>query len=129
MSVIYWKIVCAYILFYIDCFRARHLYTGQHRKATKMWQRCCWKQVPHSPQPATPLSHLCDRAMLPCVEVSHPKTINIKQYLSTDNFSVNNRNGCHQIFTNNTTSGEWWMSSKIKKKEYKTYRVWLALIM
>jgi hypothetical protein len=29
--------------------------------------------------------------MLPCVEVSHPKTINIKQYLSTDNFSVNDR--------------------------------------
>jgi mRNA-degrading endonuclease HigB of HigAB toxin-antitoxin module len=29
--------------------------------------------------------------MLPGVEVSHPKTINIKQYLSTDNFSVNNR--------------------------------------
>ena len=25
------------------------------------------------------------------VEVAHPKTINIKQYLSTDNFSVNNR--------------------------------------
>jgi hypothetical protein len=104
--------------------------------------------------PATPLSHLCDPSMLPGVEVSHPKTINIKQYLSTwidkrhilismlnftspdvlrffhndflyhqtlqvtneechlswrkqylstDNFSVNNRNGCHQIFTNNTT--------------------------
>jgi hypothetical protein len=29
--------------------------------------------------------------LLPCVELSHPKTINIKQYLSTDNFSVNNR--------------------------------------
>jgi hypothetical protein len=38
-----------------------------------------------------------------CVEVFHPKTINIKQYLSTDNFSVNNRNICYQIFTNNTT--------------------------
>jgi hypothetical protein len=41
--------------------------------------------------PVTPLSHLCGPAMLPCVEVSHPKTINIKQYLSTDIFSVNNR--------------------------------------
>jgi hypothetical protein len=39
----------------------------------------------------TPLSHLCGPAMLPGVEVSHPKAINIKQYLSTDNFSVNNR--------------------------------------
>jgi hypothetical protein len=29
--------------------------------------------------------------MLPGVEVYHPKAINIKQYLSTDNFSVNNR--------------------------------------
>ena len=30
-------------------------------------------------------------AMLPGVEVSDPKTINIKQYLNTNNFSVNNR--------------------------------------
>jgi len=29
--------------------------------------------------------------MLLCEEVSHPKTINIKQYLNTNNFSVNNR--------------------------------------
>jgi len=42
--------------------------------------------------PVTPLSHLCGPTMLPGVEVSHPKTINIKQYLSTNNFSVNNRN-------------------------------------
>jgi hypothetical protein len=48
--------------------------------------------------------------------VSHPKTINIKQYLSTDNFSVNNRNGCNQIFTNNTTF-------KMKKIDYQTRRV------
>jgi hypothetical protein len=41
--------------------------------------------------PVTPLSHLCGPSMLPGVEVSHPKTINIKQYLGTDNFSVNNR--------------------------------------
>ena len=38
----------------------------------------------------TPLSHLCDPSMLPGVEVSHPKAINIKQYFNTDNFSVNN---------------------------------------
>ena len=41
--------------------------------------------------PVTPLSHLCGPTMLPGVEVSCPKTINIKQYLSTNNFSVNNR--------------------------------------
>jgi hypothetical protein len=41
--------------------------------------------------PVTSVSHLCGHSKLPCVEVSHPKTINIKQYLSTDNFSVNNR--------------------------------------
>jgi hypothetical protein len=29
--------------------------------------------------------------MLQCVEVSSPKTINITQYLNTNNFSVNNR--------------------------------------
>ena len=29
--------------------------------------------------------------MLLCEEVSDPKTINIKQYLNTNNFSVNNR--------------------------------------
>jgi hypothetical protein len=40
--------------------------------------------------PVTPLSHLCGPSMLPGVEVYHPKTINIKQYLSTDNFSLNN---------------------------------------
>jgi hypothetical protein len=38
-----------------------------------------------------PLSHLCFPAILPGVEVSDPKTINIKQYLNTNNFSVNNR--------------------------------------
>ena len=32
----------------------------------------------------------CPR-MLPSEEVSSPKTINIKQYLNTNNFSVNNR--------------------------------------
>jgi hypothetical protein len=30
-------------------------------------------------------------ALLPIEEVSSPKTINIKQYLNTNNFSVNNR--------------------------------------
>jgi hypothetical protein len=39
--------------------------------------------------PLAALSQLCGPSMLPSVEVSHPKTINIKQYLSTDNFSVN----------------------------------------
>ena len=29
--------------------------------------------------------------MLQCVEVSSPKTINITQYLNTNNISVNNR--------------------------------------
>ena len=34
---------------------------------------------------------MCGPAMLPGVEVSCPKTIDIKQYLNTNNFSVNNR--------------------------------------
>jgi hypothetical protein len=34
---------------------------------------------------------MCGPAMLPGVEVSCPKTIDIKQYLSTSNLSVNNR--------------------------------------
>ena len=50
MSVIYWEIICAKILFYIYCFRVRHLYTWHHGRATKMWQRCYWRQEPHSPQ-------------------------------------------------------------------------------
>jgi hypothetical protein len=41
--------------------------------------------------PVTPLSHLCGPSLLPGVEVSDPKTINIKQYLIIDTFSVNNR--------------------------------------
>jgi hypothetical protein len=44
MSVIYWEIICAKILFYIYCFRVRHLYTVQQRWATQMWQRCYWRQ-------------------------------------------------------------------------------------
>jgi hypothetical protein len=35
--------------------------------------------------------HLCGPAMLHSEEVSLPKTINIKQYLSTNHFLVNNR--------------------------------------
>jgi hypothetical protein len=35
--------------------------------------------------------HLCGPAMLPGVEVFGPKIINIKQYVSTNNFSINNR--------------------------------------
>ena len=34
---------------------------------------------------------LCCPRLLPSEEVSPPKTINIKQYLNTNNFSVNNR--------------------------------------
>ena len=37
--------------------------------------------------PLEPLSHLFFPSMLPGVEVSSPKTINIKQYLNTNNFS------------------------------------------
>jgi hypothetical protein len=39
--------------------------------------------------PIEPLSPLCFPSLLPGVEVSHPKTINIKQYLNTNNFSSN----------------------------------------
>jgi hypothetical protein len=49
MSVIYWEIICAKILFYIYCFRVIHLYTWQHWRATKMWQRCYWRQGHHYP--------------------------------------------------------------------------------
>ena len=34
---------------------------------------------------------MCGLPMLLCEEVFHPKAINIKQYLNTNNFSVNNR--------------------------------------
>ena len=34
---------------------------------------------------------MCDLPILQCVEVSCPKTLNIKQYLNANNFSVNNR--------------------------------------
>jgi hypothetical protein len=37
------------------------------------------------------LSHVCDLPILHGVEVSCPKTINIKQYLNPNNFAVNNR--------------------------------------
>ena len=50
MSVIYWDIICPKILFNMYCFRVRHLYTGQHLRATNMWQRCYWRQVPYCPQ-------------------------------------------------------------------------------
>jgi hypothetical protein len=50
MSVIYWEMICAKILFYIYCFRVRHLYTWQHRQVTEMWPRFYWRQEPHSPQ-------------------------------------------------------------------------------
>jgi hypothetical protein len=39
--------------------------------------------------PLEPLSPLCFRSLLPGVEVSGPKTLNIKQYLNTNNFSSN----------------------------------------
>jgi hypothetical protein len=40
---------------------------------------------------------MCGPAMLPGVEVSCPKTIDIKQYLSTSNLSVNNRHFVNKI--------------------------------
>ena len=55
-------------------------------------------QLPPHPQQTVRLLHLtevplplCGPAILPCEEVSSPKTINIKQYLNTNNFLVNNR--------------------------------------
>ena len=35
MSVIYWEMLCAEILCYAYCFRARHLFTMQLRRTTK----------------------------------------------------------------------------------------------
>jgi hypothetical protein len=55
-------------------------------------------QLPAYPHQRVRLLHLteaplplCGPAMLPCEEMSSPKTINIKQYLNTNNFLVNNR--------------------------------------
>ena len=55
-------------------------------------------QLPDYPHQRVGLLHLteaplplCGPAMLPCEEISSPKTINIKQYLNTNNFLVNNR--------------------------------------
>ena len=39
--------------------------------------------------PLEPLSHMSLPSLLPCVEVSCPKTINIKQYLNVNDFSSN----------------------------------------
>ena len=61
--------------------------------------------------PETPLSHLCGPSMLPCVEVSHPKTINTKQYLSTDDFSVNNR---HAVIKSSQTT-QLYITKEIDK--------------
>jgi hypothetical protein len=44
---------------------------------------------------------MCGPAMLPGVKVSCPKTIDIKQYLSTSNLSVNNR---HFVIKNAQTT-------------------------
>jgi hypothetical protein len=60
--------------------------------------------------PVTPLSHLCGHSMLPGVEVSHPKTI--KQYLSTDNFSVNNR---HAVIKSSQTT-QLYITKEIDKQ-------------
>jgi hypothetical protein len=56
---------------------------------TELFIKYMWIVMPLPP--VTSVSHLCGHSMLPCVEVSHPKTINIKQYSSTDNFSYQTR--------------------------------------
>jgi hypothetical protein len=55
--------------------------------------------------------------ILPGVEVFCPKTIIIKQYLSTNNISINNT---HFVIKSSQTTG---MSSKMEKIEYQTCRV------
>jgi hypothetical protein len=52
-------------------------------------------------------------SLLHSVEVSHPKTINIKQYLSTDNFSVNN----WQVVTKSSQTTQLY----ITKANYKHF--------
>jgi hypothetical protein len=47
----------------------------------------CPQQTVRPLPPIEPLSHLSFPTVLPGVEVPHPKTINIKQYLNTNNFS------------------------------------------
>jgi hypothetical protein len=46
--------------------------------------------------PIEPLSPLSFPSVLPGVEVSCPKTINIKQYLNTNNFNVNFKKICDE---------------------------------
>jgi hypothetical protein len=62
--------------------------------------------------PVTPLSHLFGPAMLHGVEVSCPKTIIIKQYLSTNNFSINN---AHFVIKSSQTT-QLYISKVINKK-------------
>jgi hypothetical protein len=57
----------------------------------KVWlPHCPIETVRHLPLTEGLLS-LCCSPLLLCEEVSYTKTINIKQYLNTNNFSVNNR--------------------------------------
>jgi hypothetical protein len=48
-----------------------------------------WKLCFHVRIKILPLWHLCVPTLLTGVEVSSPKTINLKQYLNTNNFSSN----------------------------------------
>jgi hypothetical protein len=60
----------------------------------------CWVRLTVRPlPPIEPLSHLSFPTVLPGVEVSGPKTINIKQYLNTNNFS-SNLHKQHKLWTN-----------------------------
>jgi hypothetical protein len=80
--------------------------------------------------PGEPLSHLCIPALLTGVEVSGPKTINIKQDLNTNNFSSNLHFNfikiCYKnrFFFHVRIKKNWcWTSSKMEKNKYQKHRV------
>ena len=54
--------------------------------------------------------------MLPSEEVCHPKTINIIQYLNTNNFSVNNR---HFVIKSSQTTQLY--NTKVAYKQFSCH--------
>jgi predicted HTH transcriptional regulator len=57
----------------------------------------CSQQTVRPLPPIEPLPPLCVPSLLPGVEVSCPKTINIKQYLNTNNFIYSVGSGFNRV--------------------------------
>ena len=69
--------------------------------------------------PIIPLSHLCGPTLLPSVEVSCPKTINKKQHVSTNNFSVNN---IHSVIKSSQATQLY--ITKVFYKQFSCHLLW-----